>query len=180
VAAAWRPDLVLLDVAGPHLDSATALARWCTDKRTSPIPVVVLTADARTREWQRFKALGAIGTIAKPLDAASFPDQVRHFIAVEGVLASAREGFFRRLQADACALAACRRSPERNYSKTALARIDQIAHSLAGAGGIYGFAGISCESAALSDAAQNCLVGRAKPVELEIALDRVLERIAPR
>jgi hypothetical protein len=57
-------------------------------------------------------------------------------------------------------------------------RINEIAHSLAGAGGLYGFAGITCASAALSDAAENNLAGRAKPIEVERALNRLLERIA--
>ena len=44
-------------------------------------------------------------------------------------------------------------------------RINEIAQSLAGASGIYGFAGITCASAALSDAAANTLAGRAKQIE---------------
>ncbi len=63
--------------------------------------------------------------------------------------------------------------------ETALLRINEIAHSLAGAGGIYGFAGITCESAALSDVAESNLAGRAQPIEVERALDRLLERIEP-
>jgi hypothetical protein len=58
-------------------------------------------------------------------------------------------------------------------------RINEIAHSLAGAGGIYGFAGITCASAALSDAAERNLAGRAKPLDVERALNRLLERICP-
>jgi uncharacterized membrane protein YjfL (UPF0719 family) len=66
------------------------------------------------------------------------------------------------------------------HAETALIRINEIAHSLAGAGGIYGFAGITCASAALSDAAQNNLAGRAKPIDVERALNRLLERIEVR
>jgi hypothetical protein len=58
-------------------------------------------------------------------------------------------------------------------------RIYEIAHGLAGAGGIYGFAGISCESAALSDAAESRLAGRARAEDVEEALDRLLRRIKP-
>ena len=105
---------------------------------------------------------------------------MRRFVAVEGVLSPARERFFRRLEADAGALSDCRRDLAQTRPEPVLLRISQIAHSLAGAGGIYGFAGISCDSAALSDAAASILAGRARPSEVERALDRLLERIEPR
>jgi hypothetical protein len=104
---------------------------------------------------------------------------LRCFVAVEGVLSPARERFFRRLEADAGALSDCRRDLAQTRPEPVLLRISQIAHSLAGAGGIYGFAGISCDSAALSDAAASILAGRARPSEVERALDRLLERIEP-
>jgi len=40
-----------------------------------------------------------------------------------------------------------------------------------------GFAGITCASAALSDAAENNLAGRAPPMEVDRALNGLLERI---
>jgi hypothetical protein len=58
-------------------------------------------------------------------------------------------------------------------------RISAIAHALAGAGGIYGFAGISCESAALSAAARSHLAGCGKRIDVEQALDRLIKRIEP-
>ncbi len=73
-------------------------------------------------------------------------------------------------------LASCLRQKPSNV---AMARITEIAHSLAGTGGTYGFAGISCVSAALSDAAENHLAGRGGPIEVERALNRLLERISP-
>jgi hypothetical protein len=38
--------------------------------------------------------------------------------------------------------------------------------------------GITCASAALSDAAEDNLAGRAPPIEVEHALNRLLDRIA--
>jgi hypothetical protein len=83
-----------------------------------------------------------------------------------------------RLRNDADALAASRLQLTRTPSKAAVTRIGEIAHALAGAGGIYGFAGITCASAALSAAAEKNLAGRAKPVEVERALNRLLQRIS--
>jgi CheY-like chemotaxis protein len=178
-AVAWRPDLILLDVMMADMDGPTVLARLRADKRTAPIPVVFLTARAELGARQRFLALGAAGVIAKPFDPITLAAEVRRFVAVEGVLSPAREGFLRRLRADARALSACRLHMTRAHSQIALMRINEIAHSLAGAGGIYGFAGITCASTALSDAAESNLAGRAQPIEVERALNRLLERIAP-
>jgi CheY-like chemotaxis protein len=177
-AVAWRPDLILLDVIMPNMDGPTVLGRLRADKRTAPIPVVFFTAFGAAGDHQRLRALGAAGVIAKPFDPLALAAEVRSFIAVEGVLSPAREGFLRRLRDDASMLSACSEHLRRTQPETALIRIHEIAHSLAGAGGIFGFAGISCASAALSDAAENNLAGRAKPIEVERAINRLLERIA--
>jgi len=176
-ALARRPDLLLLEAMLPDMDGPTVLARLRADRRTAPIPVVFMTAGGGPRERARWHALGAAGVIDKPFDPRSLAAELRGYVAVEGVLSPAREDFLQRLEADARALSACRRHLAQTQAETVLMRITQIAHSLAGAGGIYGFAGITCESTALSDAAEGSLAGRAKPIEVERALDRLLERI---
>jgi CheY-like chemotaxis protein len=175
-ALTWRPDLILLDVVMPDMDGLAVLQQLRADKRTASIPVVFLTALPQTSE--RLKILGAAGVIAKPFDSETLAGEIRRFIAVEGVLFSVRDAFLRRLKADATALSACRSHLKQPGPETALMRINEIAHSLAGAGGIYGFAGISNASAALSDAAEDNLAGRTKPIEVERAINRLLERIA--
>lgn len=183
-AVEWRPDLVLLDERMPGMSGTTVLKRLRADRRTAPIPVVFMAGTpARSRRAARLMASGAAGVIGKPgtgCDPATLGVILRRYVAVEGVLSPAREKFFRRLEADAGALSDCRRDLAQTRPEPVLMRINQIAHSLAGAGGIYGFAGISCDSAALSDAAASILAGRARPSEVERALDRLLERIEPR
>jgi CheY-like chemotaxis protein len=178
-AVAWRPDLVLLDVMMADMDGPTVLARLRADKRTAPIPVVFLTACAEPGAHQRLLTLGAAGVIAKPFEPINLADQVRRFVAAEGILSPARADFLQRLEADARALSVCRQRLTQTQPEPTLLRIRKIAHSLAGAGGIFGFAGIACASAALSDAAQSHLAGLAKPIEVERALNRLLERITP-
>lgn len=163
-AVAWRPDLILLDVVMPDLDGPAVLRRLRADKRTAPIPVVFLTGRREARAAARLKARGAAGIITKPFDPLKLAAAVRRFVPAEGVLAPAREGFLRRLRADAARLSAWRTRLARMPSDTTMIRINEIAHSLAGAGGIFGFAGITCASAALSAAAENNLAGRAKPI----------------
>jgi CheY-like chemotaxis protein len=176
-AIEWRPDLALLDVVLPDMDGPAVLARMRADKRTAPIPVVFVTARAKEREG--FEALGAAGVIAKPFDPMELPAALRRYVPLEGALSTVRSDFLQRLDADACALSACRVWLSETHSKPALKRISEIAHALAGSSGIYGFAGITCESAALSDAAENNLAGRARQSEVKQALDRVLKRLKP-
>ncbi|HEY2532132.1 MAG TPA: response regulator [Xanthobacteraceae bacterium] len=178
-AIEWRPDLMLLDVMMPQMDAPTALARLRADKRTAAIPVIFVTGRARRNERKKLRALGATGVITKPFDPSGFCDEVRRFIPLAGVLSAAREHFLMRLNADACALSAYRPRLSERSSKDVLRRIEEIAHALAGAGGIYGFAGITSESAALSDAAKRNLAGRAARADVEQALDRLLKRLNP-
>jgi CheY-like chemotaxis protein len=174
-AIEWRPDLALLHDKIPDMDATAILKQLRSDKRTSPIPVVLVTE--RTREWERFKALGATGVVAKTFDPANLPAALRRFVPVEGSLSTLRENFLKRLAADARALSACRASLAKSYAEPAMRRVNSIAHALAGAGGIYGFAGITCESAALAAAAERNLTGCARSIDVERALDRLLSRI---
>jgi CheY-like chemotaxis protein len=178
-AMEWRPDLTLLDVRMPGMDGPTVLARLRADRRTAAIPVVFVTAATRRQECAHLKALGAAGVIPKPFNPSDLAAELRRFVPVEGALAAARENFLLRLDSDAFALSLCREWLSDYAPKPVLMRIREIAHALAGAGGIYGFAGITCESAALSDAAANRLAGRARGEDVEVALDRLLLRIKP-
>jgi len=183
-AAEWRPDLILLDVVMPGMGGGATLARLREDRRTSAIRVVfmsAMSARAHMREFRRFLALGAAGVIAKPFDPITLPSILRRYMPTESRLAPVRETFFRRLSADAAELAACRTHLAQRHSLAAtLNRIRDIAHALAGVCGIYGFAGISSESAALEKTAIGVLAGDGAPSALEPVLDRLLARMAPR
>jgi CheY-like chemotaxis protein len=178
-AAEWRPDLTLLDVRMPGMDGPTVLGHLRADRRTATMPVVFVTACREAQERAHLKALGAAGVIPKPFDPNGLASELRRFVPVESALAAARENFLLRLDADALSLSLCRAWLSDYAPKVVLIRISEIAHALAGAGGIYGFAGISSESAALSDVAENSLAGRARGVDVEQALDRLLQRIRP-
>lgn len=176
-AREWRPDLALLDMRMPGLDGSVFLARLRVDKRTAAIPVVFVTGRGQGEERAHFRARGAAGVIEKPFDPVGLAAELRRFVPLEGALRPARETFLLRLDADARALSSCRQWLLRGDSEPVLARINEIAHALAGAGGTYGFAGITCESAALSVAVENYLAGRASKSELVKAVNRLLMRI---
>jgi two-component system cell cycle response regulator DivK len=79
LAAAHRPDLVLMDVQLPDMTGITALSRLRADAATAAIPVVALTAFAMKDDRVRFLAAGFDGYLAKPIDVRQFPEQVRQF-----------------------------------------------------------------------------------------------------
>ena len=76
LARELRPDLVLLDVMMPGLDGPATLQRMRADVALAGIPVVFVTAKAMPQEVSRFRALGAVGVIAKPFDPMRLVDHV--------------------------------------------------------------------------------------------------------
>jgi CheY-like chemotaxis protein len=178
-AAEWRPDLILLDVMMPVMDGLMTLAQLRENRSTAQIPVVFMTARTQTREVERFISLGAAGVIAKPFDPMALASEVRHFVPAEGRLSSVRAEFMQRLRSDAEALSNCRSRLWQTPAAPTLQRIEDIAHALAGASGVYGFAGIGCEAMALSEMARDALQCQEAIVNVEHALDRVMARIRP-
>lgn len=49
-AAAFAPDVVLVDLRMPAINGEEAVARLRADERTARVPVVIVSADARTGE----------------------------------------------------------------------------------------------------------------------------------
>jgi CheY-like chemotaxis protein len=80
-AAAWRPDLILLDVMMPEMDGPETLRQLAASTDTAEIPVVFITARTQTHEVQRYLEMGAVGTIAKPFDPMSLAGDVRKLLA---------------------------------------------------------------------------------------------------
>jgi CheY-like chemotaxis protein len=66
-AAAAHPDLIILDVHIGRRDGPSVLADLRRDERTSAIPVIFLTGNARPAEASVLRALGA-GVLSKPFD----------------------------------------------------------------------------------------------------------------
>src|SRR5581483_11138458 len=105
--AASPPDLILCDVIMPVMDGPAMLLRLRQNPRTAEIPVVFMTGFTREGEVAVLKNLGAIGVIAKPFDPISLAESVRGHLRCRG-MAALRQGFIRRLRADAAVLIKCR------------------------------------------------------------------------
>jgi PAS domain S-box-containing protein len=72
MARQHSPDLILLDLHLPDIHGQEVLARLRQDKLTRDIPVVIISADATTRQIQRLLAAGAHSYLTKPLDICEF------------------------------------------------------------------------------------------------------------
>lgn len=81
LAASERPDVILLDVMMPVDDGPTTLARLRQQPSTADIPVVFMTAKVLAPKARRWRELGAAGTIPKPFDPMTLPDDIRRVLA---------------------------------------------------------------------------------------------------
>lgn len=75
--AAGRPDLVLMDMQLPGTDGLALVAEIRRDPAFARLPILALTAHAMRGDRERFIAGGCDGYIAKPINVASFVDEVR-------------------------------------------------------------------------------------------------------
>ncbi len=176
VAVEEMPDLIILDVMMPVMDGPSTLAHLRENPRTAGIPVIIMTARAQTREIERFKSLGAAGVIAKPFDPMTLASSVKsHLHAPQDTFGAAHDMFLQRVSRDADALFECWSGlADKETLPSVLRRIRELAHGLAGAGGIFGFPQISDAASELENAAVNELDGVKAPQELERALERLL------
>jgi len=76
-AAAFAPDLLLLDVMMPGLSGPETLARLRQDPGLADVPCLFFTAKARPDEVERLCALGASAVLSKPFDPVRLPDEIR-------------------------------------------------------------------------------------------------------
>jgi CheY-like chemotaxis protein len=170
VAAEWAPFLIMLDVMMPGMDGPTTLSHLGRNPRTAEIPVLFMTARAQAREVEQFIALGAQGVISKPFEPMTLASLVRsHLNAIR--LETMRNVFALRAKSDAAQLASCRLDLAKDAGPATMDRIRTIAHSLAGAAGLYGFDQISNDAAALEDA---ILAKLEPPRDVMLALDRLI------
>lgn len=74
--AAFAPDLILLDVMMPRMDGPSTLVALRQRPELAHIPVAFMTAKIQPHEIAAYKAMGALGVIAKPFDAILLHEQI--------------------------------------------------------------------------------------------------------
>jgi PAS domain S-box-containing protein len=72
LARQHAPDLILLDLHLPDLPGWEVLSRLQSHEATRDIPVIVISADATSRQVKRLMAAGARAYLTKPLDMQEF------------------------------------------------------------------------------------------------------------
>lgn len=79
IAAAWKPDLILLDLMMPQMGGVTTLARLRIDVKSS-MPVVFMTGFRKAQETEYLRSLGAAGVIFKPFEPMTLAASVRGYL----------------------------------------------------------------------------------------------------
>jgi two-component system OmpR family response regulator len=179
ISTDWPPDIILLDVMMPVMDGPATFSHLRNNAQTTRIPVVFMTACVQAGELDRFRSLGAAGVIAKPFDPMTLAASVRAYIqGPEDRLGALRSVFLRRVQDDADALVKHRSGFKSGRAALAtLIGIRDIAHGLAGAGGIFGFSEIGDAAAALEEAVVFELNGTSSVADVATALEHLFDRI---
>lgn len=76
VAAATRPDLILLDVMLPGMDGPATLEALRRNPETGDIPVIFVSAKVQRPEVAAYLGQGVIGVIPKPFDPMTLAAEV--------------------------------------------------------------------------------------------------------
>lgn len=76
-AAAFDPDLILLDVMMPAMDGVDALKAFRAMPAMAEVPVIFLTARVQPQEVGRYRELGSLGVIPKPFEPTTLADDIR-------------------------------------------------------------------------------------------------------
>jgi signal transduction histidine kinase/ActR/RegA family two-component response regulator len=77
LAERHKPDLILLDLHLPDVPGVVLFERLRANPLTRDIPVVVVSADATERQFERLLDAGAVDYLTKPLDLRRFLEVVR-------------------------------------------------------------------------------------------------------
>lgn len=72
------PRFILLDLKLPRIDGIEVLRRIKSDKRTSHIPIVVLTSSREDRDLVHCYKLGVNSYVVKPIDFEKFTEAVKN------------------------------------------------------------------------------------------------------
>ncbi len=91
-----KPLIILLDLNLPGISGLEVLRRIKGDRRTSQMPVIVLTASSRARDIAECRALGAEKYIVKPVGFQNFSEVIPYF-AMEWVLLKGRHAARKRI-----------------------------------------------------------------------------------
>ncbi|MGH2538776.1 MAG: response regulator [Candidatus Promineifilaceae bacterium] len=83
LAAETQPDLILVDMGLPDLDGQTVVTHLQQMPATRHLPMVAITAWPEEQAREIARRYGLSGCIVKPIDVATFPEQVAAFLPAD-------------------------------------------------------------------------------------------------
>jgi CheY-like chemotaxis protein len=173
-----HPDLVLMDVMMPGLDGPSTLKRMREHALLADIPVVFLTAKVLPAEVAHFLQLGAIGVIGKPFDPLKLCDELFALWQHSGVerekikgtdcersrvkaeVSSLADSFLERTRSDVVQLRAIF-GRARHENRSVFEEVQRIAHSIHGAGAMFGFPEVSATGGAIERLVEDVMANTA-------------------
>jgi len=79
-AHAGEPDLILMDLGLPEIDGWECARRLKSDARTSPIPIIALSAHAMVGDREKALGAGCDDFDTKPIDFANLLDKMSRLL----------------------------------------------------------------------------------------------------
>lgn len=83
LAIDYKPDLILLDLDLPDIHGSRVISLLLAEPQTAKIPVIILSADAITRQIGQLLELGAKDYMIKPIDVIHFLNVVDNYLIKE-------------------------------------------------------------------------------------------------
>ena len=84
LAAEHEPDVILLDLRLPDMNGVEVVRQLQDGGRTARIPVVAMSATSLREQGDWLETAGFAGSLDKPINVRTFPDQVRRFCTGSG------------------------------------------------------------------------------------------------
>jgi two-component system cell cycle response regulator DivK len=84
LAAEHGPDVILLDLRLPDMHGVEVVRQLRAGERTPQIPVVAMSAMSLREHGDWLETAGFAGSIDKPFNVRTFPDEVRRYCAGAG------------------------------------------------------------------------------------------------
>lgn len=79
MADAEKPDMILLDIQLPGMDGYEVARKLRTKEHLDGTPIIAVTSYAMPGDRENCLAAGCSGYIEKPIDPATFADQVERY-----------------------------------------------------------------------------------------------------
>ena len=80
LAKEHKPSLILLDLNLPDMHGSEVLAQLQADADTSHLPVVIVSADAMSKQVEKLMEMGAKSYLTKPIEITAFLETVDQFM----------------------------------------------------------------------------------------------------